>query len=89
MLIASSGNYSSYQKTEVKKLFRLSKDWSQEQIWITDWVEKVSSNSHEVNKRIKFHPQPSISKINTGTTNVCNLPWDINLSQSILLDAII
>ena len=63
MLIASNGNYSSYQKTEVKKLFRLSKDWSQEQIWITDWVEKVSSNSHEVNERIRFHPSLQLARL--------------------------
>ena len=63
MLIASSGNYSSYQKTEVKKLFRLSKYWSQEQIWITDWVEKFSSNSHELNKKIRFHPSLQLARL--------------------------
>ena len=78
MLIASSGNYSPYQKTEVQNGYGS----QTEQKKIVPAVMKLSKGSG-------FHPQPAINKVNTGTTEDCNLPWAINLSQSSLLNAII
>ena len=67
MLIASSGNYSGYQKTEEN-----CSGSQAEQKKSVRVVLKLSKGSG-------FQPQPAVSKVNTSMAKDCNLPRAINL----------